>query len=167
MVTFETRAGKWLALGLTASLAVNLFLGGLFVGRWLGPSPWHAERSQRGDERPVQAMLNRMASSLEAEERTRFEAAVDRHRPRLAAMGNELREARRRSVERMSADSFDRAAVETAMGDLRERNLEFQRTLHTALIEAAATLPPEARRKIAAAGRPRGDRDRDRGPPNR
>jgi uncharacterized membrane protein len=160
VVSFETRTGKWLALALTASLAVNLFLGGLFVGRWLGPSPVMAERGPRGGERPVQAMMNRMAASLEADDRALFEASMERHRPRLMALGNELRESRRRSIETMGAETFDRAALEAAMSELRERNGEFQRTLHGALIEAAAGLPPPARQKIAAAGRPRSERDR-------
>lgn len=163
MVRFETRSGKWLAAALTASLAVNVFLGGLFVGRWMGPSPVMAERGPPRGERPVQAMLDRMAGALEAGDRVTFETVMDRHRQRLAAAGVEFREARRRTVELMSAEPFDRPKVEKAMADLRERNQEFQRTLHLALIDAAATLPPEARQKIAAAGRPRSERERPPG----
>ena len=159
-MSFETRTGKWLAVALTASLAVNLFLGGLFVGRWFGPSPVMAERGPRGPERPVQAMMDRMAASLDSEDRTLFERTMDRHRPRLAALGSELRESRRRSVEVMGAEAFDRAALETAMSTLRERNAEFQRALHAALVDAAVSLPPPARQKIAAANRPRSERER-------
>lgn len=159
-MSFETRTGKWLAVALTASLAVNLFLGGLFVGRWLGPSPVMAERGPRGPERPVQAMMDRMAASLDSEDRTLFETTIDKHRPRLTVLGSELRESRRRSVEVMGAETFDRAALETAMSTLRERNAEFQRALHAALIDAAVSLPPPARQKIAAANRPRSERER-------
>ncbi len=160
MVKFETRTGKWLAAALTASLAINLFLGGLFVGRWLGPSPVMAERGPRGPERPIQAMLNRMGAALDPDDRAVFESAIDRHRPRLAATSAEFREARRRTVEIMASPDFSRGALDTAMNELRERNGEFQRTLHTALVDAAAALPPPARQKLAAASRPRSERER-------
>lgn len=163
MVTFESRSGKWLAVALTASLAVNVFLGGLFVGRTMGPSPVLADRGPPRGERPVQAMLDRMAGALDAADRATFETAIDRHRQRLSATGAEFREARRRTVDLMSAEPLDRPKLEKAMADLRERNQEFQRTMHAALIDVAASLPPEARQKIATAGRPRGERDRPAG----
>lgn len=157
-MTFETRSGKWLAAALTASLAVNVFLGGLFVGRWMGPSPVMADRGPPRAERPVQAMLDRMAGTLEAEDRATFERVMDKHRPRLASAGVEFRDARRRTVDLMAADPFDAVQLDAAMGSLRERNMEFQRTLHAALIDAATSLPPAARQKMAIAGRPRGER---------
>ena len=160
---FETRSGKWLAVALTASLAINVFLGGLFIGRWMGPSPVLADRGPPRGERPVQAMIDRMSNALDAADRTTFEATMDRHRPRLAASSAEFREARRRTVEFMSAEPFDAAKLEAAMRQLRDRNLEFQTSLHAALIDAATALPPAARHKIAAAGRPRGERERPPG----
>jgi uncharacterized membrane protein len=163
VVTFESRSGKWLAAALTASLAINVFLGGLFVGRWMSPSPVMADRGPPRGDRPVLAMLDRMAGALEAGDRVAFETVMDKHRPRLTATGTEFRDARRRTVELMAAEPFDRPKVERAMADLRERNQEFQRTLHTALVDAAATLPQEARSKIALAGRPRGERERPTG----
>jgi len=163
VVKFETRSGKWLAAALTASLAVNVFLGGLFVGRWMGPSPVLADRGPPRGERPVQAMIDRMANALDAGERATFEAVMDKHRARLSATNAEYRDARRRTVELMSAEPFDAAKLEAAMRHLRDRNIEFQTTMHTALIEAAAALPPAARQKIAAAGRPRGERERPAG----
>jgi len=163
VVTFESRSGRWLAVGLTASLAINVFLGGLFVGRWMSPSPVMADRGPPRGDRPVLAMLDRVAGALEPGDRVTFEAVMDKHRQRLTATGTEFREARRRTVELMSAEPFDRPKVERAMADLRERSQEFQRTLHTALIDAAAALPTEARHKIALAGRPRSERERSGG----
>ncbi len=163
MVTFQSRSGKWLAAALTASLAVNVFLGGLFVGRWMGPSPVMADRGPPRGERPVQAMLDRMAGALDTADRATFERVIDRHRQRLSATGTEFREARHRTVELMSAEPLDRPKLEKAMADLRERNQEFQSTMHAALIDVAAALPAEARHKIAAAGRPRGERERPPG----
>ena len=162
-MTFESRSGKWLAAALTASLAINVFLGGLFVGRWMGPSPVLADRGPVRAERPVQAMLDRMSGALDAADRATFDTAMERHRQGLSATGAEFREARRRAAELMSAEPLDRAKLEKAMAELRERNQDFQRTLHAALMDAAAALPPDARHKIAAAGRPRSDRERQAG----
>jgi uncharacterized membrane protein len=163
VVKFETRSGRWLAAALTASLAVNVFLGGLFVGRWMGPSPVMAERGPPRGERPMQAMLDRISGALDAEDRAIFETVMDKHRPRLAATGTEFRNARRRTVDLMSAEPFDAAKLEAAMATLRERNLEFQQTLHGALIDAAAALPPGGRQKMATFGRPRSERERPSG----
>lgn len=160
MVTFESRSGKWLAAALTASLAINIFLGGLFVGRLMGPSPLLADRGPPRAERPVQAMMDRMSSALDTADRATFETVMDRHRQRLSSTNAEFREARRRTAEVMSAEPLDRAKLEKAMADLRDRNQEFQRTMHAALVDVAAALPPDARQKIAAAGRPRGERER-------
>jgi uncharacterized membrane protein len=163
VVTFETRTTKWLAIALTASLGVNMFLAGVFVGRWVGPPPIFAQAATpRPPERPVQAMLDRMAAALDEPNRTKFEVIMDRHRPTLSATGTSARESRRRVGELMAAEPFDRAKLETALQDLRERNMEFQRTLHAALTEVAAGLPPEARQKIAAASRPRSEREQAR-----
>lgn len=162
MVTFETRAGKWLALALTASLGVNLFLAGLFVGRWVGPPPLFAHAAApRPPERPVQAMLDRMAAALDEANRTKFEVIMDRHRPGLAAAGAAFRESRRRVGDLMAAEPFDKTPLDAALQDLRTRNMDFQRSLHAALTEAAAGLPPDARQKLAAAAtRSRGERER-------
>lgn len=163
MVTFESRAGKWLAIALTLSLGVNLFLAGLYVSRWVGPPPIFAKASSRAPERPVQAMIDRMSAALEEPDRSAFDAIMDRHRPGLSAAGGSFRESRRKVGEVMAAEPFDRARLDVALRDLRERSMEFQRTLHAALGEAAAGLPSPARQKLAAAtSRSRAERERAR-----
>lgn len=164
MVTFESRASKWLAIALTASLGVNLFLAGLFVGRWVGPPPLFAHAAApRPPERPVQAMLDRLAAALEEPNRATFESIMDRHRPTLSAAGMAFRESRRRAGDVMAAEQFDKAQLEAALQDLRTRNMDFQRSLHAALTEAATGLPPPARQKLAAAAtRSRSEREQGR-----
>lgn len=39
MVTFDARAGKWLALALLVSLGANMFMGGLLAGRFARTAP--------------------------------------------------------------------------------------------------------------------------------
>lgn len=163
MVTFETRASKWLTIALTVSLGANLFLAGLFVGRWVGPPPLFAHAATtRHPERPVQAMLDRLAAGLDEPSRTTFETIIERHRPGLTAAGSSFRESRRRVGDVMAAEPFDRAKLDEALRELRERNIEFQRTLHRALTDAAEGLPPPARQKLAAAAsRSRSERERE------
>lgn len=164
MVSFETRASKWLAIALTISLGVNLFLAGLFVGRWVGPPPLFAHAAApRSPERPVQAMIDRMAASLDEPNRVTFERIMDKHRPELSTAGASFREARRRVGDAMGAEPFDQTKLESALQELRARNMEFQRRLHAALGEAAAGLPPSERQKLAAATtRSRSEREKEK-----
>jgi uncharacterized membrane protein len=155
VVTLNVRAGKWLAVALTASLAVNLFLGGIYASRWFMHSPGRmAERALgAGGERGMPAFLERMAESLPPGERAKLTAAITKHQSEIASNGAAVREARRQVRDVATAENFDRAAAEKAFGDLRERSMRFQRSLHETLIDAAADLPPSARRQMVEAGR--------------
>lgn len=154
MVTLNVRAGKWLTVALTASLAVNLFLGGIYASRWFMHPPGRpGERVLGGGERGLPAFLDRMAEVLPPDERAKLTAAIAKHQPEIASNGAAVREARRQVRNVATAENFDRAAAEKAFADLRERNMRFQRSLHETLIDAAADLPPSARRQIVEAGR--------------
>lgn len=147
MVTLETRPGRWLTIALTASLAVNIFLGGLFVGRqMMFPPPMFVAAAQRPGDRPMPAYVDRVAEALPPDHRDTFLAMMAKYRPQIAAAGESVRQARMKVRELLTAPKFDHAATEAAMGELRARNTEFQRTMQTALLDAADALPPEARR---------------------
>lgn len=157
MVSFKSGTGTWLAIAFTASLAVNVFLAGLFVGqRMMAPMPPAAAAAFRGGDRPgergMPAIVNRIAEILPPEQRTEFLATVDKHRAEIMAAGAAVRDARGKVRELLSADNFDRAATESAMNDLRDRHSAFQRVLQTAMLDATEALPPETRRQIVNMG---------------
>jgi uncharacterized membrane protein len=148
-------SSKWIAIALTASLAINVFLGGMFVGRRmvvpppppLGPASPAAQNWRPGD-RTMPPFIERMAERMAPKDRDIFNTAMERHRPEITAAGMALRSARVKLREILDAETFDHAAAEAAMTDLRDKNGEFQRTLQTALLEAADGLSLDGRREI-------------------
>jgi len=156
VVTLNVRAGKWLAIGLTASLAINLFLAGVYASHWYlhsrGRPP--AERPAMSDNnRGIPPFLDRMAEALPPDDRAKLNDTVSKHQPEISRIGASVREARRQARAAMTAENFDRAAAEKAFGELRDRNVRFQQSLHETLMDAAATLPAQARRQMIEAGR--------------
>jgi uncharacterized membrane protein len=154
-----TLSGRWVAIGLFVSLAANLFLAGTlfgerFRGRHLPPPPPPAAADVPAPppgETMVRGMVLRMIRSLPAERQAAFEEKLARHRPEVLAAQQELRAARLRLREKMSAEIFDRAEINAAFEALRQRNLAVQKALHEAVIDASADLPVDARRAMMAA----------------
>jgi uncharacterized membrane protein len=153
MIVFETRALRWLAIGLFVSIGVNLFLGGLVVGRWFAGEPPRIARfgGEFGNapDRFTQTMLRRMSDALPSQHREQFDAVMRERRREADAHFEKINESRRRVREALGAERFDRAALEAASADLRLRQIELQKTLQDGIIAAAAQLPPEARRSLA------------------
>lgn len=156
MVTIDARLGKWLALGLLVSLALNLFLGGLMAGRFFGHRPPYlaserfAERpGERIGERPGGVLVQRMIAQLPPGERDKFESTIGERRREIMAAGTATREARLKIRNVLQAEKFDRAALDAAFADLRNDNLAFQKSLHEAVATAIERLSPEARRSLA------------------
>jgi uncharacterized membrane protein len=151
MVTIDNKATKWLALALLVSLSVNLLLGGLIAGWHLrDPGPRHPNASlERPIERPVQALLERMTARLEPDERRVFHATLQAHRADLQAAREEVKIARQKLRRILNADLFDREAMDAAFADVRARTNAFQAVLQGAIADAAESLSPEARRRLA------------------
>ena len=148
-------SNKWIAIALTASLAVNVFLAGMFVGRrMVGPPPpplgpaAQQQSAWRPGDRALPPMIDRIADGLAPQYRTVFLAAMDKHRQDIVASGLALREARGKVRESLSAENFDRNATTTAMADLQERETRFRQSLQAALLDAAGDLPVDARRQM-------------------
>jgi uncharacterized membrane protein len=146
---------RWVVIALTASLAVNVFLGGMFVGRQmvvpppppLGPAAQQQPAWRPGD-RALPPFIERITAGMAPQDRAVFDGTMEKHRPEIMAAGMALRLARAKIREMLGAEEFNHAAAETAMGELREKNSEFQRTLQAALLEAADGLSLDGRRRI-------------------
>ncbi|HEX9462855.1 MAG TPA: periplasmic heavy metal sensor [Alphaproteobacteria bacterium] len=156
-MSFKSPAGSWLAIAFTASLAVNVFLAGLFIGqRMMAPMPPAAAAAFRGGERAgertMPAIIDRIAEILPPDQRTVFLATMEKHRADIMGAGAAVREARAKVRDLLSADNFDRPATEAAMSDLRDRHAAFQRALQMAMLDAAEALPPDARRQVVNMG---------------
>lgn len=163
MVTLPHVSPRWLGGILAASLALNLFLAGVFVGRFAAdqtaptastaglPAERTSLRGERGPlaDIPGRFLIQRMAENLPPEDRPKFEAVVATHRPSLTSSASRMRDARLRVRDAIAADPFDRGALEAAFEQLRRRNEDLQKAVQTALVEAVAELPPSARKALA------------------
>ena len=175
MVTIDARAGKWLALALLVSLGANMFMGGLLAGRFAGRQPdgppvTGNDPLNAAGPQPVAVAIRRMAAALPDPDRTMFEQAFFERRREIMQANVARRQAGLSLREAIMADPFDRARVERAFTELRARNEDVQRVLHTIGLDAIARLPRESRQALAnwAAQLPRAPAqrggDRPRGP---
>lgn len=148
-------SGKWVVIALTASLAINVFLAGLFVGRQMaGPPPPFARFVMRRPQawRPgdpgLPPFIERIANGMAPQYRTILMSAIDKHRTEIMSAGLAFREARMKMRNILVAKDFDRQATEAALTDLREKESAFHGTLQSAFLDAAEQLPVEGRREL-------------------
>ena len=136
-----TPLAKRLSIVLAISVAVNLLLGGIMLGRAFRhrhqppfdvgePPGMHAERDRR--KGPLRDLFREHGDALREKRRS---------------MGD----ARRTAREALEAEPFDRAALERALEGLRKETVASQEIMHRAIVEAAATGPPEERKKLGRA----------------
>jgi uncharacterized membrane protein len=138
-----TPLAKRLSIALAVSIAINLLLAGIWVGRaFRHPRPpragnemaaLHDERSEREGRRgPLRGLYREHGDEL---------------RERRRAIG----EARRAARQALDKEPFDRAALESALAALRKETGSSQEIMHRAIVEAAAKATPEERRKLGHA----------------
>ena len=76
MVNDTPKRRPWILIALIVSLALNLFLGGLMIGRWVSGPPHHrmpfAAGAERGPAGEPGRILQRMAGSLPPDQRPAF-----------------------------------------------------------------------------------------------
>lgn len=142
---------RWLTIALAISVGLNLFFVGVAAARWWQHQKWHSERW--GDR----ASLSAPAQKSDGE---RPERRHRRGRPlswMTEAERAELRPKRqaligiRRNAEHMlSTEPFDPAKFQGALEALRSETAQIQAAVHQKLVQHAATLSLEERRKLAA-----------------
>lgn len=137
-----TIRGPWAIVALVClvlSLAGNLFIAGIFVGRGLtGQPPPLQAQTQRS---PIAAMM----SGLPGEARAQVRAQLNAVRPDVARELGSLREARRAVVEGLRRPEIDQEALRRAMQDVRTSTSAAQEVVQEAVIRAAADIPADQR----------------------
>lgn len=147
---------RW-AIALVASLALNLFLGGMFTARFImrPPRPHHGFR-------PLQ--FKSMRRHLDASSHELVDRIEAKHEEQLKRRMGEAREARHAAREALSAEEFDEAKARAALAEFRAKWNAAQEAADAALIELAAALPPDQRSRLAKAWGKRGGKRGRRGP---
>ncbi len=151
----KSRPGRWLKIGLIASLAFNV----AFIG-------WGATRFakyHRMGERPGAQIEERIARHLPDNAAQAFRQAIAANRQGEPISFHALR---RDIAEALAAEPFDRGHFEALLSEHRGRLDRFQQGLQAGLLAAADAMTPEQRREYAERmlrhGRRGGERDGER-----
>jgi len=155
---------RWLILALLASLAVNVFVGGLVIGRWVDHG-WHGGgahwRGGTPPEGPGPRWLRRMVGE---EGMPAVRAAWADHAAVIDPLRSEAHVARRAVADALAADPFVRADYETALAAMRASMERMHAATHAAMVDVVESMSSEQR--AAFAERARAWADRRRGPPS-
>ncbi len=146
MARFVRRTGLWL----TASLALNLFLAGLWIGGFAsdsGKAPFEARF--RGPP-PVFSAQGIIFALPEANRESAREI-LDAKSSEIRAAIEDLRAARRAVAVAMATEPLERTATNAALVELRKRTEFVQSVLHGIVFEIAEGLAPEDRERLARA----------------
>ena len=138
-------ASRWLLFG---SLALNLFfigIGGalLVQNSGLGPA------APAAIDRSVAGRIDRLASALPAEDGNRLRAAYAAHREDIDGARAAYQRAQDTTRGTLRVQPFDGTALRSAMAQMREAKLGFDRKLQDLIAQVAADMSPAGRRKLA------------------
>jgi uncharacterized membrane protein len=146
-------AKHW-AIALVVSLALNLFLGGIFAARWLG-GPRGGPRSGKPHLR-----FDALREALGPEAKAAIDQVDGKHSAAIRETMGEMMAARRAATEALTADPFDADKAREAHRSLIAKETAARGAMHEALVELAAALPAEQRAKLGKAMSRRGKRGR-------
>lgn len=146
-----------LALALFASVALNLFIGGLLVGRH-GPFGWHPGPPPHGDPhggpRAGKDRIERMEAwlmdDLSEDARPVVRRLIAEHRAAIEGERAEHHEARERVRATLAAEPFDPDAYRAALDAVSAAHASRRDGMHAFMIELAAELSAEDRKALAA-----------------
>lgn len=136
-------ARRWLVVGLTASVVVNLLLIGFLIGRVSGMPRAHSFQAN------TQASIAWMMRNLPEERREVLRPDAREHFRRIRPELRALREAQRRLFSVLTAEELDLENLDAVIGELRTRSDSIQRGNLELLGELAGKLTLEERRILA------------------
>ena len=137
-MTIRTPLAIFLAVLLVISLAANFLVLGFAAARY--------GQFRQGDF--LERIIVLGVRSFPAEIRREITASLARERPELRAALEDVQQARRHMFEVMTAEPFDRAALDAAFADVRAKTEALQERGQDLLGDAVEQAPPEARSEI-------------------
>lgn len=155
---------RWLTLLLLASLGVNLFIGGLAIGRWVD----HGWGGRGGPDRhagtPPEGPGPRWLRRMVGEDGIDMVRTVWRdHEAAIDPLRREADAARSAVTDTLSADPFVRADYEAALSRMRAAGDRMETAVHAAITDVVTNMSPEQRQTFAE--RARRWADKHKGPP--
>jgi uncharacterized membrane protein len=138
-----TPLAKRLSIALALSVAVNLLLGGILVGRALS----RPHRGARDVAREAPALRGPEHEERRGALRELYREHGEEFRENRRAIG-EARKAARTALE---AEPFDRAALENALATLRKETVASQEIMHRSILAEAEKGSAERRKELGHA----------------
>jgi len=136
---------KWILVLLAASLAVNLFIGGVILGR-----QFRAEDGPRGAPRErVEFNLRRLAAYLPESEQDALREILQDHRRSLRTHFRDMRQSEQRIKDLLGAESVDLPALEAALESHQAKAEELKAPLRDIILNVVAKLDQETRKALA------------------
>ena len=146
-MTVSSRLLSLLGLVLVVSLGINLFLGGLMLGRDFGGGlPVRPGLAGGG----MRAALEQLLKELPPDDRDIMRDAFEGHRADIVDRVQALRQARQQVARLLKAASFDTAAATAAMQTVRERTSALQQAMQAVVLQTAPLLSQAGRQTLAA-----------------
>jgi len=150
---------RWLAVAFLASVAVNLLLVGVFVGRVISGGP--------GPER-MPSQLGWMIRHLDEPTRESLRSEMVEHTKRAGPLRKQMRSAQQTFNRQLLGSSIDTEAMSQSLAELRRASDEYQTEMHEMMLLIIPELDEQQRRRVLSTIRRGPDRPRgsDR-PPRR
>lgn len=146
---------RLVSLALFGSLAVNLFLGGLMVGRLLdhGPpfGPPHAHGGGPPPEPGGPPFWMRRAIGPDGAET--LEKVWRAHAAEIDPLRADLRKAREAVSDALAAEPFDPNVYADSLDTVQDRAGRMLRAINAAMVDLAKNLTPEQRRQMVEQSR--------------
>ena len=140
---------RLLAIVLFISVVLNLFLGGITLGRMLHGDTWPWENPYVHEfgffaGRAVQKLVR----DLDSSDRDIVVDALRAHRDELLKLSTAMHDQRARVEVLIRAPQFDRKATEESFAEMRKRGDDMQAALGAAILDAVEKLSPDARQRL-------------------
>lgn len=129
---------RWVPVVLLVSLAINLLLAGVVLGRWT-----FADAARP----PPMAWATR---EMDPEAQAQLRPLLRRTLARTQALRDQLRGVTRDIEQLISAEPMDQQAMERALTRLRRVSSAYQEAMHDAILQALPQLSIEQREQLLA-----------------
>lgn len=141
----STQVPRWMTVTLAISLALNMLLGGLVVGRLL-LSPFNPFSAKSGINMAV--WVDRLTDGMTEADQRIVRTVVQQRQVELANKVNAVRVAKAQLKDSVSSDSLTKDQLQATLGQMSKATDELRSEVMGLLIETMPNLSLEGRRKV-------------------
>lgn len=146
-MTMPQQAHRWVKAALFVSLALNLFLGGLVVGRFI-QAPWgpFAGRPDIG----LDMIVDRLVAGMSETDQRVVKGAVDKHRVAIITKLEAARAAKAHVKDTLRAEQLTSETLQSSLADVATTSDAARAEVMSLMLEIVPALSPDGRKKVVA-----------------